>query len=182
MYAIIDIETGGFSKTKNAICEIAILIVDENREVIKEWSSLIAPYPRRIEVAEEEGQLVSYKEDAMAIHKIPMDEILQAPSAEQIGEEIFELLNEHGISVIVGHNCKSFDKPWVEEFMERFGNGFKFDSAKDTMHIAKSKGLEPFNLPALCKRFEIENESEHRALGDCHATLKLWKALNPINF
>jgi len=30
MYAIIDVETGGFSKQKNGLCEVAVIIVSSN--------------------------------------------------------------------------------------------------------------------------------------------------------
>lgn len=35
MKAIIDIETGGFSITKNGVCEIGMLVIDDNLNVVK---------------------------------------------------------------------------------------------------------------------------------------------------
>lgn len=174
MYAVIDIETGGFSKTKNAICEIAILVFNRDFELVREFQTLIAPYPRNAEVAEEVGQLVSYKDDAMAIHGIPMDDILKAPTAMEVAEEISDILDSNGVVQFIGHNIKKFDKPWVENFMRRFGHpSFTMDCI-DTMELSKSKGNAKNGLEDLCTQYGIENHKAHRALGDCFATIELY--------
>lgn len=177
MYAVIDIETGGFSKTKNAICEIAILVLNRDFEVLREYQTLIAPYPRNAEVAEEAGQLVSYKEDAMAIHGIPMEEILKAPKAEDVADEISDILDSNVVVQFVGHNIKKFDKPWVENFMRRFGYpSFTMDCI-DTMELSKAKGNHKNNLEDLCIQYQISNDKAHRAMGDVKATARLWEIL-----
>jgi len=76
MKAVIDIETGGFSKEKNGICEIGIIAVDENNIETGSLNVLINPYTRPLEFQEEPNQLVSYKDDAMAVHGITLDELL----------------------------------------------------------------------------------------------------------
>lgn len=177
MFAVLDIETGGFSKKKNAIVEVAILFLNSDREIVEEYQTLIAPYPRNPEVAEEEGQLVSYKEDAMAVHGIPMEEIMNGPSAEEVGAKIVELIMKHDAHVIVGHCAKGFDRPWIENFLERFGNGYKFRSCIDTCDLSKAIGSKVNDLPFLCQKHGIEHIDAHRALADCHATLSLWKCL-----
>lgn len=178
---VLDIETGGFSKTKNAICSIGILVLDDNFEVKEEFYTLVSPYLRRPEIAEEEGQLCSYKDSAMEVHKIPMDEILKAPSAEEVGALIFDLLINNDINTIMGFCSDIFDKPWIEEFFDRFGGKFKFDVSIDVMKMAMSKGHKKHSLEALCEHYKIVNEDAHNALSDCKATLKLFHALMPEN-
>jgi len=179
MYAVLDLETSGFSKTKNAICEIGILIVDSDFKIIEEYESLIKPYPRRKEHQEEGKKMVSYKEDAMKINGILMEDLEAAPDAEIIGKEVLEILTKYGVTTIIGHNAKSFDMPWIHEFLDRFGGGFKFDDVIDTLLMARRiRNVKKGNkLPELCELFGIENKDEHRALGDCNATLKLLQVL-----
>ena len=178
MYAVIDIETGGFSKTKNAICEVACIIVNDKLEEVEGYVAVIAPYARRAEIAEEEGQLCSYKPDAMAIHGILMEEIENGRPAEEVGKTLFDMLTKHGVTHIIGHNVKSFDKPWIEEFLDRFGGGFKFENSICTMIESKNKlPIGTHTITDCLNYFGISNENEHRAFGDARATLKLWLEL-----
>lgn len=178
MYAVLDIETGGFNKKKNAICEVAILILDNDLKVINEYQTLISPYIRCPEVAEKEGQLVSYKDDAMAVNGISMDDILKAPKAEVVANEIFELLEDHTVRCLIGHNLDAFDKPWIEDFMKRMGVNCIIEKSIDTMKLSKKKGNKINSLEVLCEQYKIENVEQHRALGDCYATLELLNKLN----
>ena len=61
MKGFIDIETSGFSITKNAVCEIALIAVNDNHEIVDTFHSLILPYKR-----EDSDELCSYKDDLHA--------------------------------------------------------------------------------------------------------------------
>ncbi len=179
-YAIIDIETGGFSKEKNGICEIAVLIVNSSLNVEEEFTTLIKPYKREPQFIGEDGnEFVSYKESAMQVNGIDLDEMEEKGlEAEEVGVAILNILKNWDIDTIVGHNVKSFDKRWVEYFMSRFGDGFTFDFLIDTLILARDKfGKGGNSLPELAEKFGVVNQDEHRALGDCYATLGVWENL-----
>lgn len=174
MYALIDVETGGFSKSKNGLCEIGMLILDKDRNIIESFNSLIKPYKRP-----ESDELVSYKPDAMAINGIKLEDLDKADSAELVAAAVENLLIKHNIKIIVGHNIKTMDQQWIEFFLERFGTAYKFQKAICTLEIARSKKLNTIDnkLDTLCEAFNISIMNSHRALDDAHATLQLWKIL-----
>lgn len=170
-YAVVDVETGGFSKTKNGLCEVAIIIIDQNFKKVEEFSTLIHPYLRP-----DSDELVSYKDDAMAVNGINLDDLKNAPEAAEAAVEIEYVLKENNVTTIVAHNAKSMDKVWIEFFLERFGTGFKFNETICTLVLARSKKLPVENnkLGTLLEHFGIVNKDNHRALGDAESTYHLW--------
>lgn len=172
MYIVLDIETGGFSKDKNGICEIGALKVDEDGNVIEEFDIMILPYKRK-----DSDDLVSYKEDAMKIHGITEDDLYTMGwEAKDVIQQFDEFID--GSECFIGHNIKTFDLPWMVSFYERFGCELGITDFVDTLKLARDlRGKGKNSLPALCEEYGITNEEEHRALSDCKATLELWKIL-----
>jgi len=177
MKGILDIETGGYSITKNGVCEICLLAVDHNNEIVDTFHTLIKPYTR------EEGseELVSYKDDAMAVNGLTVEQLIEE------GVEIVEAMQNlknfiiiHGIEVIIGHNSNVFDIPRVDYLLNRFVNfGIALLPKQDTMLMAKAKHQLPsYKLEALCEHFGIVNTDAHSAKGDTAATLALFLILN----
>lgn len=175
MYAVIDVETGGFSKEKNGLCEVGIIFLDSNFKKVETFQSTIKPYTRPDGI-----EPVSYKEDAMSVHGITMSELNRSPEATEVAETIERLLMEHGVTTIIAHNAVTMDKAWIEYFLERFGNGFKFKETICTLEIARKASLPiPDNrLSTLLEYFRIPIENAHRALDDAEATLSLFMKLN----
>ncbi len=178
MIAFIDIETGGFSKEKNGLCEIALIATDEKLNIIGTFATLIKPYKRH-----QSDELVSYKDDAMAVNKITIEDL------EEYGIDIFEamchasaFIDRHQIDTFIGHNSKAFDIPWFSFLFAKFStNNLEGKNQEDTMLIAKSKlNLPSYSLPNLLVYFDIENKNPHRAVGDAEATLELYKKLIQI--
>ena len=176
MKGFLDLETGGYSKEKNGVCEIAIVAVDSDNRVVDSFQTLIKPYTR----ADDTDELVSYKDDAMAVHGITIEELNEKgiPVAAAMSLAL-QFIEKHNIQTIVGHNLNKFDIPRVDYLLERFNkaslNGYR---KIDTMELAKDKiQLPSYSLPNLCAHFGIENMSSHRALGDSLATLELYKKL-----
>lgn len=174
--AIIDIETGGYSVTKNGICEIGMLIIDEKFKVIFSDSWIIEPYLRP-----ESTDYVSYKADAMAVHGITLKELTTSGlTPKYVCDRIEYLIMEFGVQIFVGHNIKAFDAPRMNHFFKRFGRDqINFSNCEDTISISRkiNKDLKSHSLPNLCEFYGIMNESAHRALGDCRATLEVYKRL-----
>ncbi|GIZ08366.1 3'-5' exonuclease [Flavobacterium sp. UMI-01] len=177
MKGILDIETGGFSITKNGVCEICLLAVNQDNEIVDTFHTFIKPYTR------EDGsdELVSYKDDAMAINGLTVDRLIE--EGVEVVEAMQNLKNfiiTHGIEVVIGHNSNAFDIPRVDYLLNRFANfGIDLLAKLDTMLMAKSKHKLPsYKLEALCEHFGIINDDAHTAFGDTKATLKLFVILN----
>lgn len=174
MKAVIDIETGGFSITKNAICEIGILIVNDALQVVEENSWIIKPYTR-----EDSEELCSYKEDAMAVNGIPMEEIENGIEARIVSLELKKLFRKHNVKALIGHNAIIFDVPRLQYLVNRFlGQSILMYEVEDTLRLSKLNLNLPCNkLGSVCDHFGISNKDSHRTLGDCYATLEVYKKL-----
>ncbi len=175
---ILDTETGGFSTSKNGVCEIALLIVSEDlQEVISEHSWLIKPYTR----ADDTEELVSYKDDAMAIHGITVEQLeTEGLDVKLVCEGFLTILEVHNVGTLLGHNIKAFDIPKVEHLTKRFLDKYlsKF-TAECTLQKSRStfKMLPSYKLEDLCKVFGIVSKHSHRALSDCYDTLEIAREL-----
>ena len=177
MKGILDIETGGFSITKNGVCEIALLAVNHDNEILATFHTLIKPYTR--EAGSDE--FVSYKDDAMAINGLTVEQLIV--EGVEVIEAMLNLKNfiiTHGIETIVGHNSNVFDVPRVDYLLNRFANfGIALLAKQDTLLMAKSQHKLPsYKLGDLCEHFGIINSDNHTAKGDATATLELFLILN----
>ncbi len=174
MIGFLDIETGGFSITKNGICEIALVAVDDSG-IVDCFHQLITPYTR----ADDTDELVSYKEDSMAINGLTEDALIEIGShVVEVCEMLMDFIEKHNITTLIGHCSKKFDYPRVKYLVERFTGGIFEISQEDTHDMAKSKlNLPSYKLGDLCTHFGIVNEQEHSALGDAKATYELYKKL-----
>lgn len=180
MRAFLDIETGGFSITKNGICEIALIVVDEHFKVVDTFHKLIKPYTRLDESGNPSDELVSYKDDAMAINGLTIERLIEEGfEVEQVINEFEVFIRKHGIKTIIGHNSNAFDIPRVNYLSERFGSKSFFSiNIDDTMKIAKQKlKLASYKLEFLCNHFGIEIVDQHTSKGDAMATIELYKHL-----
>lgn len=177
LFAIVDIETGGFSKTKNGLAEIGILIMNRHDVVHFKQTWLIKPYPRMEADQETPGQLVSYKEDAMKVNGLTVEKLeAEGKEATEVALVLQHVLESYEIDTLVGHNIKAFDWPWIDHFLARFGKAER-DSCRitgllDTMLLAREqhKGLKSYALQDLCAHFEITTGDQHRSGGDIEAT------------
>jgi DNA polymerase III epsilon subunit-like protein len=178
MKAFLDIETGGYSKEKNGLCEIALVAVNDQLEVVDVFHCLIKPYKR-----EGSDELVSYKDEAMEVNGLTVERLIE--EAIDIVDAMFSVYNfikKNNIDTIVGHNSKIFDIPWATYLCVtktlHILVGMKQEDTKD---IAKRKlNLPSYSLPNLLKFFKIENTDAHTAKGDALATLELYKKLITI--
>ena len=175
--AILDVETGGFSTEKNGVCEIALLIVNpETLEVVKEYSTLIKPYTR----ADDTDELVSYKEDSMAVHGITIEDLEnEGLDVTQVMEAVLGCLEINEVDTIVGHNVKAFDIKKVEHLTKRFlGISLEhFDKYCTLEASRKHLNAKSHKLEDLCVQFKIVKKEAHRALNDCYNTLGLMRVL-----
>lgn len=168
MFAIIDVETTGFSAAQEKITEIAIILHDGEKEV-ERFHTLINPerkIPYRI------TQLTG-------INNSMVD---GAPRFFEIAKQIIQLTEGH---IIVGHNV-TFDYNFLRaEFKE-----FNYDFKRETFCTVRTSrkllpGHNSYSLPKLTKALNIPHGQQHRALGDAEATSLLFEILlkldNEIN-
>jgi len=176
---IIDIETGGFSKENNGICEIGLVIIDENHHIIATYETLIEPY-----LKENSDQRMTYSDKAQEIHGISIYDLEQKGiQSEKACARISKLLIDNDCFSFIGHNIKSFDSRFLNHFFQRFCEiPIDFDDHFDTMIEAKETiaSGNGYSLKVLCELFDIKNTNEHRSIGDCLATLELYKIIKEI--
>lgn len=174
---ILDIETGGFSTTKNGVCEIALLIVNQElKEIISEHVWLIKPYTR----ADDTDELVSYKDDAMAVHGITIENLQDnGLDVKAVCAGFLSVLQDENVKTIMGHNVKAFDIPKVEHLTIRFLNTSLNDFLKIcTLELSRKHfSFNSNKLEDLCVELGINKIESHRALSDCYSTFHLAKAL-----
>lgn len=174
MYAIIDIETGGFAHKKNAICEIAVVIADEQKNEIDRYHCFIKPnYARR-----EDGEFFSYKEDALNVNGLTLEFLEEnGIGIEEAFLNIKEIVLKHKARNSVCHN-KGFDMKFMNFYFDMFCNSFRFENELCTMDQSKQKvKIQSYSLKSLCSHFNIINEQEHSGISDALATLELFKNL-----
>lgn len=172
MIAFLDIETGGFNKEKHALCEIGIVIVDDELNIVYEHSSLVLPYKT------ESGNMVEYDPKSMEVHGITMTEIIETGKIIfKVIDYIDDLFYHYDIDTIAGHNINRFDLPWMNYLKYRFtAYDYDVDYIIDTLEISKQKLKGSHKLEDLCDRFAIQ-KGNHRALSDAKASLELYKHL-----
>lgn len=182
MIGFFDLETGGFSITKNAICEIAMIAVDTENDlgIIDEFHALIKPYTR----ADDTDELVSYKPDAMAINGLSEQQCIdEGFDVKEVCKMLHDFIIKNDIKILIGHCSKTFDNPRLKYLFERFLGINIFESIliDDTHEIVKGLiKLENYKLGTICNHYEITNSKEHSALGDTYATYEVFKKLTQI--
>ena len=90
-YAVVDIETTGFSPTADRVVEVACVVIQDGR-VERRWSSLVDP-----------ERPIPWR--ATQVHGITDDDVAQAPSFAEVERELVALCTG---ATVVAHNA-TFD-------------------------------------------------------------------------
>jgi len=90
-YAVVDVETTGFSPTSDRVVEVACVVIQDGR-VERRWSSLVDP-----------ERPIPWR--ASEIHGITDEDVAQAPSFAEVERELITLCSG---ATVVAHNA-SFD-------------------------------------------------------------------------
>jgi DNA polymerase III epsilon subunit-like protein len=176
----LDLETGGFSPTKNAICELAFLVFDtETNEIVSRSCLKIKPYIRDFSTKE----LASYKDDAMAINGHNLDDLRKNGLDVKNVFDIFDkVIQKFNIVFFGGHNLESFDLKFIDNIYKIYlKKDFKFSQAICTMKMAKKRlKLKSYSLESLCKHFNYTPESYHNAMSDTQSSYEIFQLLRNI--
>ena len=154
--AIIDCEMSGLDPEHHRVIEVAVVLVDGTQR--QEWSSLVFTD-------------VEMEPEAVGIHKITSQTLVDAPSFAAIAQRLRTLLTGR---IVIGHKV-DFDLEFLAHEWRRLGQDLPdMLGTIDTLEIARRRFCFPSNrLSALIDVFSIENLRPHRALGDALATTSL---------
>ena len=159
-FAVIDFETTGlFPGGHDRVVEVAVVHADPHGTITGRWETLVNP-----------GRDLG----PQSIHQIRAADVLEAPSFDQIADQLVELLRGR---VVVAHNA-SFDLRFLMAELGRANcwPGAAFQSLC-TMQLARD--ILPGagrSLADCCAAYDIELEGAHRASVDAFATARLLEA------
>ncbi|MCF8362445.1 MAG: hypothetical protein K9G70_07460 [Prolixibacteraceae bacterium] len=158
MFAIVDLETTGFSpKRGDKIVEVGIITTDIQGNVIDKYETLINP---------------NREVSASHIHKITAEMVKNAPYIEDVMDDIIFHLNN---KTIVGHNLE-FDLRFINHELSTYLKKNLAISGFCTMQLSKHliPDLPARRLETFCDYYDIAEPSAHTALGDCETTVELF--------
>ncbi|RDB31781.1 putative quorum-sensing-regulated virulence factor [Candidatus Similichlamydia laticola] len=147
----IDIETTGLNITEDRIVEIAALCPNTKRE----FTSFVHP-----------GQAIP--PESSAIHGIYDHMVAEAPSFRSVGANFLLFCEELGSPVLIAHNGKQFDFPFIENELIRSGLSWPKWPTVDSIQWARAyrPDLPRHSLQFLRETFGIPENRAHRALDD----------------
>ena len=168
-YVSFDVETTGFSPSKDSLIEIgAIRIVGgeivESQNFI--FSELVKPYKKRIpEIVEQ-------------ITGITNEDV---KDKRQMWDVVTDFLDFVGDDVLLGYNSAKFDIKFIARAARYAGIIIRnpvFDVMKYAVQLRVSpKGKKVPSLADLSEYYEIRNPSAHRAYADAITTARVFERL-----
>ncbi|MBC3760811.1 exonuclease domain-containing protein [Quadrisphaera oryzae] len=156
-FAVLDLETTGFSPRTERVVEVAVVHVSPDGVAGAEWSTLV--HPGRAGVG------------ATQVHGIRPADVRSAPRFADVVAALVEVLAGR---VLVAHNT-AFDVPFLRAEMERAGVLMPdvaqlctlAESRRHLPHLLKRK------LADCCAAAGVRLTGAHSALGDARATAEL---------
>ncbi|WP_100404451.1 PolC-type DNA polymerase III [Bacillus solitudinis] len=165
-YVVFDVETTGLSAVYNKIIELAAVKIKDG-EIIDRFESFADPHePLTNTIIELTG--------------ITDDMVKGQP-------EIVDVLKDFrafvGDAILVAHNA-SFDMGFLNVGYQKIGQTEAPNPVIDTLELGRFlyPELKNHRLNTLCKKFDIELVSHHRAIYDAEATgYLLWKMVKDVD-
>ena len=174
---VVDLETGGFDPTNNAILEIAATLIGQNDKyelvVLDTYRYHIDPYEDLI-----------VEQESLDFTKIKLDHPLRkAVSEKEALTELFKIINkaksEYSCSraILVGHNAH-FDLAFIKESIKRNNikkSPFHPFSVLDTVSLGAMHTQQTV-LARVCESLNIDYDSNeaHSAAYDAEITAKVF--------
>ena len=174
---VVDLETGGFDPTNNAILEIAATLIGQNDKyelvVLDTYRYHIDPYKDLI-----------VEQESLDFTKIKLDHPLRkAVSEKEALTELFKIINkaksEYSCSraILVGHNAH-FDLAFIKESIKRNNikkSPFHPFSVLDTVSLGAIHTQQTV-LARVCESLSIDYDSNeaHSAAYDAEITAKVF--------
>ena len=154
-FAVLDLETTGFSPEADRIVEIAVVVTDARGAIHREYTTLVRPgIPVR----------------ATRLHGISDADVVGAPRFPEIVGDVGALLRG---AIVVGHNL-GFDLRFLRTEFERARLELPPWPGLCTMQLARwLLTLDAYGLEDCCRALKVRPGPEHRALPDARATAGL---------
>lgn len=159
-YVVFDVETTGLSAVYNTIIELAAVKVKDG-EIIDRFESFANPH-------EKLSPLI------IDLTGITDDMVENAPEIDDVIKDFHTWM---GDSILVAHNA-SFDMGFINAALKKVGYEQAANPVIDTLELGRLlyPSFKNYRLNTLCKKFNIELVSHHRAIYDAEATGHLlWK-------
>lgn len=154
-FAVIDLETTGFSPSRDRVVEVAVVRVDGSGRVLNRWQSLVNP-----------GRPTG----PAWVHRITDAMVASAPSFDDLADDLVAQLSG---AVVVAHNA-SFEEGFLRAEFARCGARLPAWPALCTMRWSRALVAAPnHRLSTLTELLGIELADPHTALGDADATTEL---------
>ncbi len=160
-YVVFDIETTGLSHFSDKIIEIAA--VKYTGEHVSEFHEYV------------------YTDDIIPVNitlltGISNDTLQDAPTIDTVMPKFLSFIEDH---VLVGHNIKSFDIPFINKVCSDLGLPLVKNNVIDTLTLAKTKlpNLDNYKQPTLCDYYNIDTSNAHHALFDCYMCTQIYCSL-----
>jgi len=159
-FVVFDIETTGFSPTRNRIIEIGAVKVSEGK-IVDRFSAFVDPL---VPIPYEIEKLTGITDDMVM-------------GAEQIDVVLPQFLAFCEGCILVAHNAQ-FDMSFIMENCDRQGISHDFTYV-DTVGIARVflPGQKKHTLDAVAKALGVSLENHHRAVDDAEATAEIFVKL-----
>lgn len=153
-YLLLDLETTGGNPVADRITEVAVVRVEEGREVAR-WSTLVNPGTR----------IPPFIETLTGISNAMVED---APRFEAVAPRLLELLDG---AVLVAHNAR-FDHGFLKNAFERLQVNLR---VRSLCTVRLSRKLYPqhrnHGLDAIIARHGLPVQERHRAMGDVDMVL-----------
>ncbi|QTX02833.1 DNA polymerase III subunit alpha, Gram-positive type [Candidatus Phytoplasma luffae] len=174
-YVVFDIETTGFSKTRDRIIEISAIKIENGQITDKIFDELIDPQ-------------IKLNKQIIELTQIQDEDLKNKPTIEEILPKFLKFIEGY---VLVAHNY-SFDIGFIKEKVKQLNIPFKDPIYIDTLYLAQkyfSEFLKYFKLKRIAKVFKVKNDliegNHHRALFDSKTTalalIEMFKKLEERN-
>lgn len=177
-YCVIDVETTGLlDESKAEVVEVGCLVLDcDDLSEVGRFQSLVRP--RNLDCNK---PIPKWAAGAFKKHKITLDELNNAPDAEEVCNKLIGLFK--GKPILVGHNLYGFD---IFMLQRLFGScdlnidDYTWGPSIDTYTLAyltyrENRNVKNYKLDTLCNLMDISLKNAHRAMVDVDATAEVFK-------
>ncbi|MBU8906976.1 PolC-type DNA polymerase III [Desertibacillus haloalkaliphilus] len=164
-YVVFDVETTGLSAVYNKIIELAAVKVKDG-EIIDRFEAFADPHE-------------PLTETIIELTGITDDMLEGQPEIDEVLRDFHAFV---GDAVLVAHNA-SFDMGFLNVGYRKIGLGDAPNPVIDTLELGRFlyPQFKNHRLNTLCKKFDIELVSHHRAIYDAEATgYLLWKMVKDL--
>ncbi len=162
IFIAFDTETTGLATATGRVVEIAALKFDWNGTILDRFSELVRP----------PGEI---PETAIAIHHITDEMVADKPGIDQVLPRFLVFLGGDQ-TVLLAQNAL-FDIGFINHEAIRSGIGLPRNVILDQIEVTRRiyRDLPTYSLESTCRRFNLVERQDHRAMADAVLVMKLFR-------